>query len=342
MAASACAQTPRGSEAQPSFRAGTRVVEVVVAATGSGNRPVTNLRAEDLKIFDNSLEQKMASFERIEAPARTDGSSATRTTTPQGRQSYPLTFILLDALNTSFGDQIYGRQGVSQMLSGLPPGERIALFASGDALHLLHNFSADYESLRAIIEKYEGEQPANWKPDMHNESVRLLSVMAASDERKRIFDTLRALTTLAETASRHPGPKKLLWISSSFPTEFKSLVGGSIAAEDFHRDAALVMRKLAAAEVTLYPVNPQGLKPTNSDALAEMAEQTGGRELALSNDVAALVRQAMDEPRDAYLLTFVPSDYADDGAFHEIRLKTKRKNIDLRYRTAYAADPPAR
>jgi len=76
-----------------------------------------------------------------------------------------------------------------------------------------------------------------------------------------------------------------------------------------------------------------------SDSMTEMAEQTGGKEFYGSNDVGALVRGAMDDAREGYLLTFVPKDYLEDGSFHNLRLTTWRKHVELRYRPGYVADP---
>jgi hypothetical protein len=76
--------------------------------------------------------------------------------------------------------------------------------------------------------------------------------------------------------------------------------------EEYHTEAALVMRELVAANLTLFPVSPQGLLATHGDSMSEMAELTGGKAFLGSNDDAGLVRDAMDEPREGYLLTFVP------------------------------------
>src|SRR5580700_5480324 len=79
--AAAFGQTPPAQEPVPAFRAGTRVVEITLAATHSPNKfalrdlltpPVNDLRATDLRLFDNGVEQAIASFEKLgEAGAST-------------------------------------------------------------------------------------------------------------------------------------------------------------------------------------------------------------------------------------------------------------------------------
>jgi VWFA-related protein len=339
-------QVAFGQEPPPAFHAGTRVVEITVAATRAPNKlalrdlvtpPVDDLRATDLRLFDNGVEQTIASFEKLGqggAPAPT-GRDAKDSASPQR-----LSIIVLDALNTPWTDQIAGRAGVSQMLAKLPPGDRIAILALGDNLHLLHDFSTDYASLRAAVEKYEGEKPANWAGTFPGDLFRAPHPPAAFSERIRIRDTLRALTEIGQMAKIYPGQKSLLWVSIAFPTQFTTLgVGGAAPApEFFHIEAARAMRELGIANVALYPISPEGLNPLNPDSMTEMAEPTGGRALFGSNDVSALVRAAMDDAREGYVLTFVPKDYQEDGSFHDLSLKTSRKGVELRYRPGYVAD----
>jgi VWFA-related protein len=316
----AAGQTP------PAFRAGTRVVEVTIVATRSGDRPVDDLRASDLRLFDNNKEQTILSLERLGEKSQANH--------PPTR----LSIILLDALNTSFSDQIYGREGVSQMLSKLPEGDRVAIFALGDTLHLLHDFSTDYGSLRNAVEKYDGEQPLNWAGDLATTPMADLNGLAASSERRRILDTLQALTQIAQNIKRYPGQKSLLWVSAGFPAQFRTHDSSGAAPEFFHQEVSRAMRELGAANVALYPVTPEGLKPQKVDSMEEMSDQTGGRTLSLSNDVSALVRAAMDDGRAGYVVTFAPSDYREDGSFHDLRIQTSRRGVELRYRPGYVAD----
>ena len=70
--------------------------------------------------------------------------------------------------------------------------------------------------------------------------------------------------------------------------------------------------------------------------MKELAEQTVGR--AYYNDTAALVRAALDDSREGYVLTDASRDYRQDGSVHQVRLKVSRKGVELRYRPGYFAD----
>jgi VWFA-related protein len=308
------------------FRAGTRVVEISIIATHKLNKfalrdlltpPVNDLRAEDLRLFDNGVEQAIASFEKL---GQGGASAAGAAALPPQR----LSIIVLDCLNTGWVAQIFGRDGVSKMLTretlkNPPAGGRIAIFALGENLHLLHDLSTDYVSLRAAVKKYEGERPQNGLGSL------------IPNFRNRILDTFEAMAQIAQLAKSYPGKKTLLWISNGVP-----------APRDLQKELVQTVRELGGANVTLYFVNPGGMDSSTPDPM-DMAEQTGGRTLSNSNDVGSMIRQAMDEAAGgrqtgSYSLTFVPKTYLEDGSFHDLRLQTSRKGVVLHYRTSYSAD----
>lgn len=337
-----------GLAGQPVFRADTRAVEVTVSATRSDGSLIPDLRKDEIRVFDNDREQTVLSFEKIAGGT----AGAARNTAPN-RPPQRLSVIVLDALNTGWGDQIYGREAVSKLLETLPPGERIAIFALGDTLHLLHDFSTDYESLREAVDEYEGERPFGGVEDSPNRmsaqfhdprqaAAASASPSAGFDQENRIYDTLQALTRVARGVQRYSGQKNLLWVSTAFPLSIK-LAG---APESFHKQAAEAMQELSLAKLVLYPIDPSGVTGAFStdriDGMKELAEPTGGRVFYASNDVTALVRAALDDSHEGYLLTFSPSEYREDGSFHELRLKTSRKGAGLNYRRSYVASPSGR
>jgi VWFA-related protein len=324
--AAAFGQAPQAQELPPAFRAGTRVVEITLLATHAPNKfalrdlltpPVQDLRAADLRLFDNGVEQTIASFEKL------GQAGAIASSGPQPKRP---SIIVLDCLNTGWVDQIFGRDGVSKMLtkellSNPPAVDRIAIFTLGEKLSLLHDFSTDYNSLRAAVKKYEGERPLNG-----------MGGGIIVDIRKRDLDTLEAMWQIAQIVKSYPRKKSLLWVADGIPSP-----------RELQKEVMQTVRELGAANVTLYMVSPAGMHSIDSDG-TDMADQTGGRTLANSNDVGSLIRQAMDETTGgrqggSYVLTFVPKNYVEDGSYHDIRIQTSRKRVVLHYRRSYSADP---
>jgi hypothetical protein len=68
-----------------------------------------------------------------------------------------------------------------------------------------------------------------------------------------------------------------------------------------------------------------------------MAAATGGKAYYVNKALDRLVRLALDDTRETYLLTYSPKTIAQDGAYHAIRVQTTRPGVELRYRRGYNA-----
>ncbi len=307
----------------PVFRSDTRIVEVAVIAQDPHHTPIQDLRKEDLRLFDNGIEQTILTYEKI-------GNAPT-----QGKPTR-LTIIVLDGLNSSWADQIYGRVAVAKMLETFPEGvDRIAIVGLDKELHIVHDFSHDAASLRAAVLSYDRERSLDVESTLGLQSAPSatigpqpqLTIAKLFEHRAEL--TSDAFNAIANKLSIVQGEKNLVWVGSVIPGSHNLL------------DLEAPVRKLAAAKVTVYPVDPRGLtlKPVNDDAATEIARQTGGRAFSQSNDVAKEVRTAIDDSREGYILTYAPTNYHEDGTLHQVTLKTKRTAVDLRYRPWYFADP---
>jgi len=327
----------------PVFRSDTRVVEVAVVAKSGDGSPVSDLHQRDFRLFDNTAEQTLLSFENL-GVARLTLNANNASTTARDRPTLRRSIIVLDELNTSLAGRVNERKAISEMLRSLPPGEdRIAIFALGDTLHLLHDFSTDIVSLRASVDTYEGERPATGLGERNPFSggFSLAAPRPTQDADSyaelRLSRTLEAFTELARNMSNVPGEKNLLWLTAGF------------APPEDRRDVEAATRALKAARMTMYPIDARGLltcPPTgcppeinlNIATMEDFAQQTGGRAFHDDNGLSTLARAALDDSREGYILTYSPNNYLQDGSAHTVQLKVARKSLDLRYRSGYLAE----
>ncbi len=322
----------------PVFKTGVSIVEVPIIARDSADRPIADLQKSDVRVFDNGIEQAILSFEKMGGMVRATGEPTAR-----------LSVILFDTLNSSWTTQIDGRRAAVQVMERMQKGpDRIAIFAMGDKLHLLHDFSRDFVSLRQAIEKYPGERPrlgvdqgparfdAEHPPPpqtpgngpMGKLAPRAPSANNATAVREQrgmlTMDVFRAIAKIMKEA---PGEKSLLWITSGFTPP------GSM-----HEEIRRTMQTLADAKILLYPIDARGVVSAQAFdqamALGEFAEQTGGKVYMNNNDTSSFLRDAIDDSREGYVLTYTPTN-VKDAATHVIKLETSRKGILLRYRPGY-------
>jgi len=329
----------------PVFKTESRIVEIPVLAKDSRNSPVADLRVRDLLLLDNGIEQSILTLESFGKPGQ-PGSHTLSDDPVTGRLGPRLSIIVLDKLNTPFQDQIRGHAGISEMLRKLPESpDKIAMYTLGEDLRMLCDFTSDIDITRTVLEKDKAEQlDIGALPLTPAAAIGRFQSIGATDpfpnaERRQEI-TLDAFRRIARRMKGMPGEKSLLWMTAGF-----------IPSNDPH-GLYEVIRQLRDAKVRLYPIDARGLiacpvlpcpPPVYLPVgmMRELAAQTGGRAFYDSNALAALARAALDDARQGYLLTYVPSNYRRDGLAHTVQLQVSRKGIELRYRSGYVADLPS-
>jgi VWFA-related protein len=102
--------------------------------------------------------------------------------------------------------------------------------------------------------------------------------------------------------------------------------GGSVAV----RKEDVMAEEMAEEAITM---NSQGM-------LGSLAEGTGGRLLANSNDVGKDLDKAVDDLVGYYEITYDPQVAEYDGSFRAIDLRLSRKGVEVQTRAGYFALPP--
>src|SRR6059058_1910918 len=161
------AQTPQpaapSQAAPPLFRSGATLVEFTIVATDSKGNPITDLKQDELAISDNGKPRPISFFRfEGETPIRIDNARAP-VALERGmftnRSEYTpgpprnITAIVIDSLNTRPEDQAMVRLQVIRYLQTLTPATRVAVYRTGDGVHVIHDFTDDLASLRARIAK---------------------------------------------------------------------------------------------------------------------------------------------------------------------------------------------
>lgn len=291
LAAAVLAQTapaPPGSGAAagnqiPLFRAVTRLVQVNVLVHDRHGDPVTDLKKEDFSIVEHGKPQRITFFamESATSPATPPPALPrhifTNVLAERGDVPTGITVILLDLLNTSWGDQHYARDALVKFLAQVQPKDRIAIYALGSrSLTLLHDYTTDAASLLARMSKEKGElsselDASTLNPDTQQELRALdLGALADANEREadffaagRVVNTLQALEAVAEHLSGLPGRKNLIWLSGGFPLTIGMdqipEPGSTREQRTFTHEMDSAVRALNNSGVAVYPVDARGL-----------------------------------------------------------------------------------
>ncbi len=219
---------------EPVIRVDTRLVELNVIVRDQNNRPVAGLTKADFTVLDRNKEQKIALFSagsvhKLEKPAA-PLPAGIYTNRPEQRAESPIavTVVLLDAVNTRFEDQAYAKQQFIKFLRQIRPEDRVAVYALGNRLRVLQDFTSDSKALLNSLARYRGEvatNPDDAEPDPANTGDADMdkwlnnknALIADNAIQSRVTATVAAMEAIANHIGRLPGRKNLVWITGSFP-----------------------------------------------------------------------------------------------------------------------------
>ena len=86
-------------------------------------------------------------------------------------------------------------------------------------------------------------------------------------------------------------------------------------------------------------VDAESLRMTQN-SLRTLADETDGRAIVNQNDLARGLRQVVEDTSTYYLLGYNSTEAPQDGKFHEIKVRVKRRGLDVRHRKGYWALTP--
>jgi VWFA-related protein len=342
------------------FRAGTRLVEVeVVVRDRSG--PVTGLSKDDFTVFDRGKPQRIDVFRAgqlsgdVPAVPLAAGAVANRVNR-LGEALPSATVVLFDQLNTRFDNKAYESKGMLNMMRGLGPRDRAAIYALGRDLHVLQDFTDDPGKLLAALSHVDSGRdlmPANVHDalfgfpvdmtgniqglDRGDDGTKAMyrgSIQASAELNARINAadndqiTVAALRRIVAHLSGMPGRRNLVWLMDQ-PMVLPAVMG-----------------MLLQAGIHLYPVLIRTEEFDVPDFLGtqkagrDLAALTGGASFDDALDLQLALQTAQEDSQTAYTLGYYPSEDILDGQYHRITVNVageKANHLEIHYRPGYLA-----
>jgi VWFA-related protein len=340
------AQAPAATSSQPTFRAGTTLVEVSAIVTRDG-RPVTDLRADEVTVLDNGEPQPLVAFEFVDLGV-VQG--------PAQRRDF---VIVMDNLHI---DPTRTPQAIDTglaLIDRLGPHDRLAVASTGLPEAPL-DFTVDREAARAFVRTMRGQQM------MLTSTVPGELALRARLAMERLSEVATGLRADAERRS-------ILFISEGHPTLGQNAESMRLSNNGFV-EYLDVLRQAALANVAIYTVDPRGLRapggasvasrhtvqpvfsPLGMDSplstglrssanddvtgsLAVLALNTGGIQTRWTNDLTANLDRLIQDSRQYYRMAYAQPDPPrgkTQPAARSIKVKVSRGDVDVRARRRYA------
>ena len=324
--------------AQPIFRAGTDLVRVDVTVTQRGDEAVADLTIDEFEITEDDVPQTVETLKFI----KVDGTRTSNLDEPleirskehalleAAREDVRLFAIFLDDYHISKRPDITLplRDVLTKFINQLGPNDLVALM---DPLTTLYDlkYTRSKPDLLARVRTFEGRYGETFPVKSAIEEAQL-SQRNWMELRSGV--TLSALKALAtQMGGLRDGRKSILFFSQG--------PGVRPGSPNDH-----LMREIDEAanrgNVTIHVIDPRPLGTVGfgGDAvLRRLAADTGGRAIVNTNNATDQLEGVIADASAYYLVGYTPTRRTNDGKFHEIKVRVKRRGVRVNARRGYWA-----
>ncbi len=323
--------TPRDREEVPQdsdevVKVETNLTNIFFTAADKNKRFITNLKAEDIRVFEDGQPQEVFTF--------------------QQNIDTPLSIAIL--IDTSISEQFtlpVEKAAAQAFLENVmrPQKDEAAVISFTGDTTLEQGFTGSVERLRRAIERVEFVPPSgyigggvvvNGTPPISGTNQSLAGSTA-------VWDAIWATSEeLLGTSAEHTRRAIIL------------LTDGDDTSSRMKIHEAVERAQKADALIYAIGIGDRYQFNVNEGALRKIAEQTGGRAYFPQHeqDLRDAFSQIQKDLREQYLVAYSPTNKARDGSYRKIEIQVvnpalKQQSLKLNYRSGYfaktgAAEPP--
>ncbi|HEX6161844.1 MAG TPA: VWA domain-containing protein [Vicinamibacterales bacterium] len=324
--------------AQPVFRAGTDLVRVDVTVTQRGDEPVTDLKIEDFEVTEDDVPQTVETLKFIQV----DGTRTSNLDEPleirskehalleAAREDVRLFAIFLDDYHISKRPEITLplRDALTKFINQLGPNDLVALMEPLTTLYDL-KYTRSKAELLARVRNFEGRYGETFPVKSAIEEAQLTQRNWMELRSGVTLSALKALAT--QMGGLRDGRKSILFFSQG--------PGVRPGSPNDH-----LMREIDEAanrgNVTIHVIDPRPLGTVGfggDTVLRRLAADTGGRAIVNTNNPIEQLAGVMADASAYYLIGYTPTRRTNDGKFHEIEVRVKRRGVRVNARRGYWA-----
>ncbi len=323
---------------QPIFRAGTDLVRVDVTATVRGDEPVADLQLSDFEVTEDDVPQVVETikFVRVDGARTSDLNEPMQIRSRQhaqleaARDDVRLFGIFLDDYHIDKRPEITLplRDAITSFINQLGPNDLAVIMEPLESLRDL-KYTRSKPELLSRVRNFEGRRG------------EIFPVKSAAEEAQmsqrnwmelRAGVTLSALGALAtQLGGLREGRKSILFFSQGPPARPGS------PNDQLLKEA---MEAANRGNVTIHVIDPRPLGSVGfggDDLLRRIAYDTGGRAIVNTNDPEKQLAGVMADASAYYLIGYTPTRRTNDGKFHEIKVRVKRRGVKVTARRGYWA-----
>jgi VWFA-related protein len=336
------AQEEPAQPAAPPFGEEVEVTEVLldVLVTDRDGNVIVGLRPEDfvveeggrpIPLLDVSFYSNRPQLDAEGKPVRAAGSE----------RYFVLFFHDQRAIHADvpglLGRQLEGARRSREWLSTLQLDDWVAVVSYSTSLQVHQDFSRDREAAGKAIEaaakgalargNWESRLPPEGQPSLLRNMPRGRKLLRASDT------VYEALETVAHAADPLVGRKNLVLFSTGF---------GRVNVFNQYEPEARYFEPMARAlndgNVAVYAIDlaPTGVDIPIADALASLANRTGGRYYDNVVNLGTPLEQTAEEATGYYLIAYQAPHPRGRAGFQPVEVKVKNPEFQVKARAGYS------
>lgn len=236
--------------------------------------------------------------------------------------------------------QIEAGRRAREWVATLEPHDLVAVVGYDAKLKVYQDWTKDRAALAEAIEKaIRAKDPENnWPSRRATEGPSLLAHLPSGNELRdkttNIYDGLRLL---AEAAGHEVGRKNLVYFGTGFGRI--NTFGQYVPDQRYYPKT---IQALNANNVAAYTVDlvPAGTTHALSDALNQVALDTGGKFFFDVVNFAMPLSRIADENGGYYLLSYTTEEPAGRAGFQEVKVKSANPELKVKARKGYRYGEP--
>ncbi len=295
--------TPTPAEEEDVVKISTALIQVDVTVTDKNGKIVTDLKPEEVEIYENGKKQDVSNFSFISNVKNVEqtlpNSQKERTNAPippreiKAGQVRRTIALVVDDLTLSFESVNYVRRALKKFVDEqMQDGDLVAIIRTGAGIGALQQFTTDKRQLYAAIEKVRWNPIGNGKigafaplaplpptqqtgtETQEDDATKPATDTEFNNFRESIFatGTLGAINFVVRGMQDLPGRKSVMLLSDGFKlftTDDSGFKESSRVLDSLRRLVDLANR----SSVVVYTMDARGLQTTGLTA----ADDTGGR-----------------------------------------------------------------
>lgn len=329
-------QTPApATDVQPVFRSGVKLVLVDVSVTGDGDQPLADLTPADFELTEDGVPQtvEQATLVRLDGAPRGNGEaleirSQQHAIAEAGRDDVRLFAVFMDDYHLGrFPQEMLPlRKGLTDFLGMMGPLDLVTMMNPITPLSGLE-WTRDKQKLVRAVRTYEGRND-NFIGRSALEESQGLSRNIFRVRSQVVITALQAL--VMHLSGLREGRKTLLVVSQGIPLMFDVSLEPEFQA---------LLREANRGNVIIHTLDPRGLGQGTlvHNTLYRLASETGGHAIVNTNDLSKGLEKVVRDASHHYLIGYAPTRELNDGKFHKIAVKVKRKGARTVARRGYWA-----